>query len=89
MADYRITLSIDDSAEAALAVDDDVGMGLSLSDVYINGGRPYQGEYEVTPSRQTQTLQTAGRVMSQDVVVNPIPSNYGLITWNGSALMVS
>ena len=50
---------------------------------------PYTGSYEVTPSEVAQTLPTAGAGMEQDIVVNPIPSNYGLITWNGSTITVS
>ena len=49
----------------------------------------YQGAYTVTPTQQTQTLPTEGLMMTQDVTVNPIPSNYGLITWTGSVLIVS
>lgn len=49
----------------------------------------YTGSYQVTPSQQTQTLQTSGKVLIQNIVVNPIPSNYGLITWNGATLTVS
>ncbi len=49
----------------------------------------YTGAYEVTPSAETQTLDTAGLRMTRSVVVNPIPQNYGLITWNGSFLTVS
>ena len=49
----------------------------------------YDGATEVTPSAATQVLQTERKVLRQDIVVNPIPSNYGLITWNGSVLMVS
>ena len=49
----------------------------------------YTGATIVTPSQSTQTLATADRVMASNIVVNPIPSNYGLITWNGSTLTVS
>lgn len=49
----------------------------------------YQGSYEVTPSSETQVLQTTGKIMSQNVVVNPVPDNYGLISWNGSVITVS
>ena len=49
----------------------------------------YSGSYEVTPSSEAQTLNTAGKLLSFDVVVNPIPSNYGLITWDGSTITVS
>lgn len=49
----------------------------------------YTGEYEVTPTQQTQTLLTEGLKMTANVVVNPIPSNYGKITYNGSVITVS
>lgn len=50
---------------------------------------PYTGEYEVTPSEETQILQTMNKNMTQNVTINPIPSDYGRITWNGSVLTVS
>lgn len=49
----------------------------------------YTGATIVTPSQSTQTLATADRVMASNIVINSIPSNYGLITWNGSTLTVS
>lgn len=50
---------------------------------------PYAGETTVTPSAETQTLRTGGTVLLEDIIINPIPSNYGLITWNGATLTVS
>jgi hypothetical protein len=50
---------------------------------------PYDGETTVTPSAETQTLRTGGTVLLDDIIINPIPSNYGLITWNGATLTVS
>lgn len=49
----------------------------------------YEGEYEFHPSATAQTISTEGFLMTHDIVIDPIPSNYGLITWNGSTLMVS
>lgn len=49
----------------------------------------YTGATEITPSQETQTLPTADTVVLENIVINPIPSNYGLITWNGSTLTVS
>lgn len=49
----------------------------------------YDGPYTVTPSQHAQTLPTTNKTLSQSIVVKPIPSNYGLITWNGSTLTVS
>lgn len=66
----------------------DVSLGNSIVKEYVDT-EAYTGEYEVTPSSETQTLDTTGKRMTRPVVVNPIPNNYGLITWNGSFLTVS
>lgn len=49
----------------------------------------YEGAYEVTPGEHNVILATKNKMMAEDVKVNPIPNNYGLITWNGSVLTVS
>ena len=49
----------------------------------------YTGETNITPSTSEQVLNTADKVVTRNIVINPIPSNYGLITWNGSTLTVS
>lgn len=49
----------------------------------------YDGPTEVTPSAETQILPTTERSVLADIVIKPIPSNYGLITWNGSTITVS
>lgn len=43
----------------------------------------YDGPTEITPTRSTQAFQTNGQVVLTDLIVNPIPSNYGLITDHG------
>ena len=43
-------------------------------------GVPYDGDYEVTPSAETQTLPTQGKVLSDDIVVNPIELPYADIS---------
>ena len=49
----------------------------------------YEGSYIFTPSSVTQTIHTGGTTLLSNITINPIPSNYGLITWNGSTLTVS
>lgn len=49
----------------------------------------YTGEYEATPNTEIQIFDTQGYRMSQNFTVNPIPNNYGLISWNGFELTVS
>lgn len=50
---------------------------------------PYTGEYEFTPTDEEQTIPIYGKTATRDIVINPIPSTYGKITWNGSTLTVS
>ena len=52
-------------------------------------GTPYTGQTAVIPSDTRQILPTAGTLLTQDITIEPIPQNYGLITWNGSTLTVS
>ena len=50
---------------------------------------PYSGPYEFTPTQQSQTIEIADKKALDNIIINPIPQNYGLITWNGSTLTVS
>jgi len=49
----------------------------------------YAGEYEFTPSSTPQTISTRDMVVHGDIVIDPIPNNYGLITWDGTTITVS
>ena len=49
----------------------------------------YEGPFEFTPTQETQTIPTDHTVLLDNITINPIPSNYGLITWNGATLTVS
>lgn len=65
------------------------GFDVDFGEVYTMHIDQYDGEYEVTPAGYPQVLPTQGKMMTQDMVVDPIPSNYGLITWDGLYLTVS
>ena len=49
----------------------------------------YEGSYELTPSAEAQVIQTNGLRMTSDLTIAPIPTNYGLITWDGTTITVS
>ncbi len=66
----------------------DIGFGNPVTRDYVERD-PYTGEYSVTPGAEAITLSTKNLRMTDNITVNPIPSNYGLITWNGSFLTVS
>lgn len=67
--------------EASVSGGIDLPQGLTIKD--------YTGDYIFTPSQQEQTINIAGKRAITDITINPIPQNYGLITWNGSFLTVS
>lgn len=50
---------------------------------------PYEGSYEVTPTQSTQILNTENRSTMQDIVINPIPTCYGLVEQIGVGLRIS
>lgn len=49
----------------------------------------YTGDYTVTPSTERQILQTNGKRMTDDLVIEPIPNNYGLVTWDGVRITIT
>ncbi len=49
----------------------------------------YTGSYSVTPTASTQTLSTANLRMTADLEVEPIPSDWGHIGFDGSVITVT
>ena len=49
----------------------------------------YTGEYTYTPTTETQTVQIRDQKATGNITINPIPNNYGLITYNGTTIRVS
>lgn len=50
---------------------------------------PTQEAVTITPSEESQTVGGSLRVMTGEITVNPIPNDWGHITWDGSVLTVS
>lgn len=48
----------------------------------------YTGQTVITPSDTEQTLATADKVLARNIVVNPIPENYGRLLYSGNTLTV-
>ena len=86
MLDERLCCRIECDGDASINIIADGEQGAYMS---VGNYEHYGGPYEVTPTQETQTLDTAGHVLTEPVVVHAIPENYGLITWNGISLKVS
>ena len=81
-----LDLKVDGSVSTSLTVDGVEGTLIANEE---HGREPYTGAYEAIPSAVVQIIPTKDKVMTADFKVKPIPSNYGLISWNGSELTVS
>ena len=80
------TLLPEASMTGTLAVMPSMYGTLAVPDIIST--HPYQGPYEITPSEETQILETASRETLQNITINPIPSNYGRIAWDGTKIRV-
>lgn len=67
----------------------DLTAGVYISSPIVPLSVPYTGEYEFTPSDTEQIINVSGKTPLQNIKINPIPNNYGLITWNGAYLFIS
>ena len=79
----QIGAAVGASVSPPAALDVDIG-----TETYRDR-EPYTGEYEATPTQATQVFATAGKSMTANFTVNPIPHNYGLITYDGGTITVS
>lgn len=84
--DIELINVIDGEINLATAMDGECGIFYEVS---AREYPDYEGPYSVTPSDVVQTLETKDTVMTQNVTIDPIPPNYGLITWDGVTLTVS
>ena len=76
----RIKLTVDTHDTAVLTAE---------PHIVVDTTTVYDGPTEFTPSGSTQTIAIANKKALTDITINPIPSNYGLITWDGSTITVS
>ena len=70
-------------------VDRIINVAPDIGSVIYREHEAFVGPYEYTPSNEEQTVPIAYLMASQDIKINPIPNNYGLITWDGSTITVS
>lgn len=67
----------------------EIKMKIEPAKVVYQSGEAYDGDYEITPSEELQTLPTANRMLARNIVVAPIPKNYGRITYSGGGIIIT
>ena len=84
LEEYNEQFFLDGEVSLSSSIDGTSGIVTNVSTA-----DPYIGEYTYTPTDETQTIPIMGLMATDDITINPIPSNYGLITWDGATLTVS
>lgn len=80
-----LNLQMDGELEMDLQMDGEMGVTTRIREY----STPiYDGETEITPSEETQILQTADKTALENIVINPIPANYGRIIYDGAHLKI-
>lgn len=80
-----LNLQMDGELEMGLQMDGEMGVTTRIREY----STPiYDGETEITPSEETQILQTADKTALENIVINPIPANYGRIIYDGAHLRI-
>lgn len=88
---YMVPLAVStDGVAVSLGVQEPQSVALDMTvGVYAQIGEHYHGAYTITPSSEPQVLDTDTLILDDNITINPIPSNYGLITWDGTKITVS
>lgn len=89
MSTTPIRLAFQDGCAVTFSFQDAPSFHMDVGTVVHGDVVKYDGPYELTPGEEAQVLPTQGFTMAEDFVINPIPSNYGLITYDGSTITVS
>ena len=84
--DGELSLTLSEDAGCVVGIVSDGDLGVAS----IAGRLPvYDGPTEITPGEETITLDTNQHALRSNITIGAIPSNYGLITWDGHTITVS
>ena len=81
--DYDNEIEFEFETEATVDFGFDTQVNVTTTNIPV-----YEGEYEFTPTEETQVVLIKNMKATDNIVVNPIPQNYGRIEWNGVYLTV-
>lgn len=90
MNEVNIPLKVSTDGEYSLGVDGGSNITIGVDTTITAANMPhYTGPTTIEPASVPQVLETRGMALDDDITIGAIPSNYGLITWDGSALIIS
>ena len=89
------TVVLGGDADLVTQIDGDLGLDNHLDGetgviTALRDGLPeYTGETSVTPTSESQILNTAQKSVLENITVNAVPDIYGLVSFDDSMLMIS
>lgn len=84
----KLTVQTDETAR--LGVNDPEAVELNAeTHIVVDTTTIYDGAYEWTPTDSVQLIEIENKKALGQITINPIPQNYGLVTWNGSTLTIT
>lgn len=84
----KLTVQTDETAR--LGVDSPEAVELNAeTHIVVDTTTIYDGAYEWTPTDSVQLIEIENKKALGQIKINPIPQNYGLVTWNGSTLTIT
>lgn len=83
----QIQVSFETEQAFTCSFKDSTPMQVAFGNIY----RPpvYEGISTVSVENTAQILETKGKLLTENITINPVPEYYGKITWDGSILTVS
>lgn len=84
----KLTVKTDESVVLGVSASESVKLNAEPY-IAVDTTPAYDGAYEWTPTGTVQIIEIADKKALENITINPVPQNYGLITWNGSTLTVS
>jgi len=87
----NVVLEVADQPGVEFLIEEEQAAVLVVGDAFVKTGvfPDYEGPFEVTPGPEEQILETRNTTVRADIVVGPIPQNYGLITYHANIITVS
>lgn len=83
----RVTGSISSGGGLSGTISSGGGLSGSVTSTHYSV-EIYDGSYEFIPTEHEQVVSISGKKANHDIVIAPIPQNYGRIAWDGSTLTV-
>lgn len=58
-----------------------------VTELHTTTYEDYTGPYELVAGEEAQTIPTDHLLMTENLIIDPVPDNYARMQWNGSTIL--